>query len=682
MPGWSAGGRRRARTSTLSTLVPRPERHRDQEDDPGQQEQEDVADPEPRAPGAAAAAAGAGSPVGRPAAAWGGWSWAGTAGRGRPGRRLGAGARLRRHHPGRVGAGGSLGRAVGAADRPGGLGVACCRPGRRRTRRPSRRTASRTRVLPAAMAVNATGCGPSRLTSARRYQRVTGVTGDTGVSHSLDRQRHLSIGDQVPSPDHSRQCRGPRRARAVPSRAGADGDDPGGARARPSWLAGNRRVGRIALRIWLAALVDRSSLVAAGLGRARTGSSTSWSPTPAAPAPAARTDAPARSAGRCCSSTPGGSASRCRCRCRTGARRSASTALLCLRVAGALLFGAHLVGVQRDFVMAMFGDGEASDAHDGRYNVLLLGGDSGAGRWGLRPDSMTVASIDAETGRTVLIGLPRNMANFPFAEGSVMDEQFPDGFDCDEAATSTASAPGPATTPSCSPASPRTPASTPRSWRSRASPAWRSTTGRWSTCEGFRDLVDAVGGVTLNVRAADPGRRPRQRRDRLHPARRPEAQRPRDALVRPGARGLRRLLADGPAEVRDERDAPADQPADRAPQLRGHRQGERRDGLHQHAGLRGRPVHRPGAQGPGPAGRDAVPGAAAGQHRRPRHRPDPGEGRGGDRHAPRATREGRRGAGQGEKKKRKPPAGVTGGSVGSLSAGYAANQSEDLDSAC
>ena len=36
----------------------------------------------------------------------------------------------------------------------------------------------------------------------------------------------------------------------------------------------------------------------------------------------------------------------------------------------------------------------ATPSH-GRYNVLLLGGDSGAGRWGLRPDSMTVASIDA-----------------------------------------------------------------------------------------------------------------------------------------------------------------------------------------------------------------------------------------------------------------------------------------------
>ena len=73
--------------------------------------------------------------------------------------------------------------------------------------------------------------------------------------------------------------------------------------------------------------------------------------------------------------------------------------ILCFSVAAALLFGAHLVGVQRDFIQTMFGAGDASGAHDGRYNVLLLGGDSGADRWGLRPDSITVASIDAETGR-------------------------------------------------------------------------------------------------------------------------------------------------------------------------------------------------------------------------------------------------------------------------------------------
>ncbi|MEZ5160411.1 MAG: hypothetical protein R2709_06455 [Marmoricola sp.] len=71
----------------------------------------------------------------------------------------------------------------------------------------------------------------------------------------------------------------------------------------------------------------------------------------------------------------------------------------------------------------MFGASAVTGAHDGRFNILLLGGDSGSDRWGLRADSITVASIDAETGHTVLFGLPRNMLNFPFAKGSIMAKQ-------------------------------------------------------------------------------------------------------------------------------------------------------------------------------------------------------------------------------------------------------------------
>ena len=176
--------------------------------------------------------------------------------------------------------------------------------------------------------------------------------------------------------------------------------------------------------------------------------------------------------------------------------------LLCFAVVGTMLFGAHLVGVQRDLVIALFGDGEVSDPHDGRYNVLLLGGDSGAGRWGLRPDSMTIVSIDADSGRTVLIGLPRNMANFPFAEGSVMDEQFPDGFDCDGCYLNGVS-----------------------TWAGdntglfgkSKNPGIDATImaiegitdlkiNYWAmvNLEGFKDIVDAVGGVTLNVRQPIP----------------------------------------------------------------------------------------------------------------------------------------------------------------------------------
>src|SRR3954451_21150440 len=104
---------------------------------------------------------------------------------------------------------------------------------------------------------------------------------------------------------------------------------------------------------------------------------------------------------------------------------------LCFAVAGSLLFASHMVAVQKGFITAMFGDGTVTAAHDGRYNVLLLGGDSGADRWGLRPDSLTVASIDEDTGKAILFGLPRNMMDFPFAEGSIMEERFPDGYDCE-----------------------------------------------------------------------------------------------------------------------------------------------------------------------------------------------------------------------------------------------------------
>jgi LCP family protein required for cell wall assembly len=176
--------------------------------------------------------------------------------------------------------------------------------------------------------------------------------------------------------------------------------------------------------------------------------------------------------------------------------------VLSFSVAGALLFGAHLVTVQRDFIITMFGDGTATSAHDGRYNVLLLGGDSGAGRWGLRPDSMTIASIDAETGRTVLFGLPRNMENFPFVKNSVMAEQFPDGFDCDGCylnGVSTWAGDNTELFPHDKNAG-----------VDATIMAIEGITGLkinyWAmvNLQGFKDLVDAVGGVTLHVRDRIP----------------------------------------------------------------------------------------------------------------------------------------------------------------------------------
>lgn len=75
--------------------------------------------------------------------------------------------------------------------------------------------------------------------------------------------------------------------------------------------------------------------------------------------------------------------------------------------------------------------GGDTKAKDGRYNVLLLGADSAAHREGLRPDSINVASVDAATGRTVLFGLPRNMQRVPFPTSSPLHALYPDGFVCD-----------------------------------------------------------------------------------------------------------------------------------------------------------------------------------------------------------------------------------------------------------
>ncbi len=292
---------------------------------------------------------------------------------------------------------------------------------------------------------------------------------------------------------------------------------------------------------------------------------------------------------------------------------------LVFSVAGSLLFASHMVAVQRGFISAMFGDGTATSAHHGRYNVLLLGGDSGSDRWGLRPDSITVASIDADTGKTILFGLPRNMMNFPFAKGSVMEEQFPDGYDCD----------------GCELNSLSTWAQDNKAlFKGFDNPGVEATvegvegiTGldinyyAMVNLQGFRNMVQAVGGLKLNVRDRIPIGGVGGPVTGLHRAGRPAPQRLPDALVRPLAGERRRLLADGPAEVRDERDAPAALAADRGHELREDRQGQRAAGHHRPARLRARHLRGAGHEGPVPAGRHGLVRAPDDQHRAARTSP-------------------------------------------------------------
>jgi polyisoprenyl-teichoic acid--peptidoglycan teichoic acid transferase len=57
----------------------------------------------------------------------------------------------------------------------------------------------------------------------------------------------------------------------------------------------------------------------------------------------------------------------------------------------------------------------------GRVTVLLLGGDAGPGRRGLRTDTMMVASLELASGKLTLVGLPRNMVQVPLPDGPAAD---------------------------------------------------------------------------------------------------------------------------------------------------------------------------------------------------------------------------------------------------------------------
>ena len=178
--------------------------------------------------------------------------------------------------------------------------------------------------------------------------------------------------------------------------------------------------------------------------------------------------------------------------------------MLCFSVAGTLLFGAHLVGVQRDFILDdVSGDGRSPAPTTAATTCCSLGGDSGAGRWGLRPDSMTVASIDAETGKTVLIGAAAQHGELPvrqgLGDGTSSSRTASTATDCYLNGVSTWA--GDHT----------------ELFKGSENPGMDATimaiegiTGLkinyWAmvNLQGFKDLVDAVGGVTLNVRQPIP----------------------------------------------------------------------------------------------------------------------------------------------------------------------------------
>lgn len=103
-----------------------------------------------------------------------------------------------------------------------------------------------------------------------------------------------------------------------------------------------------------------------------------------------------------------------------------SVGLLVLSGSGAA-WGAQAAGTTRDAFAELFGESApVVPPSDGYYNILLLGADSGEGRDSMRFDSISVVSINADTGATTITGIPRDMPHFPFAPGPMQDE-YPNG---------------------------------------------------------------------------------------------------------------------------------------------------------------------------------------------------------------------------------------------------------------
>jgi LCP family protein required for cell wall assembly len=95
-----------------------------------------------------------------------------------------------------------------------------------------------------------------------------------------------------------------------------------------------------------------------------------------------------------------------------------------------LSWAGSTAGVSAGALGSIFNQSGYTNPVDGRYNIMLLGADSGRDRFGIRPDSISVISINAATGHAVNIGLPRNLQHVGFVAGSPMLKVYPNGWNC------------------------------------------------------------------------------------------------------------------------------------------------------------------------------------------------------------------------------------------------------------
>lgn len=176
--------------------------------------------------------------------------------------------------------------------------------------------------------------------------------------------------------------------------------------------------------------------------------------------------------------------------------------------------GAAYSRVQGETVRKVFGEGGGPvlDSADlwkdkPRINVFLIGRDNGDGREGTRPDTMLVASIDTRSGKTTLISVPRNLAFPQFPEGSKLAERFPQGFNAFGSEESLINAVW--TWAESEPEAVGDPGDMELGMYATMQ-AVEGSLGlkmdNWASVDmqGFEDVVDAVGGVKIDVERPIP----------------------------------------------------------------------------------------------------------------------------------------------------------------------------------
>ena len=122
---------------------------------------------------------------------------------------------------------------------------------------------------------------------------------------------------------------------------------------------------------------------------------------------------------------------------------AAVVGLLSFVVAAPMAVGANVAWTAGDLVDKLLGTDDTPNSTQptintvdpwkdkDRLNFLILGGDSGTNRdsaLGDRTDTVIVASIDTHNGATTLFNLPRNTEKMPFPEDSPLHKYYPNGF--------------------------------------------------------------------------------------------------------------------------------------------------------------------------------------------------------------------------------------------------------------